>query len=134
MAVLCDNILQESNGKPLLIGIYTGGITVATPSNILEGHNAVLNLSLWLPFRIPGTGKVSIEVKIIGPSTENTMMLKGQILIEHKPSSYEIAAFNFIGLTMLVGKEGGELKILFRNEGEKKWTTLNIVPVNTKLI
>jgi len=57
IALLCDDVRRESNGKELLIGVYGNRI-------ILPSFPMALNLTVWMRalFRRPGPAKIEVRV------------------------------------------------------------------------
>jgi hypothetical protein len=68
--LVCDDIRTEDNGKPMLIGVYSGDILVPDfPANLV--------LALFIGIRLP-VGETAIEVKLsvgnrVGPEIEFTV-------------------------------------------------------------
>ena len=60
-AVLCDDVRKEANGKDIIIGAYTGQITVG-------GFPAHFPFSLWLILSMKQMGKFKLEIEIRGTS------------------------------------------------------------------
>ena len=57
IALLCDDVRREFNGKELLIGVYGNRI-------ILPSFPMALNLTVWMRalFRLPGPAKIEVRV------------------------------------------------------------------------
>lgn len=133
IAIVCDEIRREDNGKDILLGIYRGSITLnppTAPGDKSEGTPPVLtalHLSLWVPFKASGLGEAVVEFEIIPPGGEKVKVRAG-IRIEDPKTLTEQTAFELKSMPILFSKEGN-LTILFRNEGEDEWETLRVVPV-----
>lgn len=139
IAVLCDDIRHEDNGKEMLIGIYRGSINInhrqapiskqkpTTPiDNTLPVH-PILHLSLWIAFEVHELGESVIELEIDPPGNEK-MSIKAGIKIDNPKSFTELNAFQFNKFPIVLSKEG-DLKVSFRNVGEEKWKILRIIPI-----
>ncbi|MCL4679187.1 MAG: hypothetical protein KJ017_11420 [Alphaproteobacteria bacterium] len=141
MAVVCDDIRQESNNKQIIVGTYGGGIILQLPKESgvsLDQESDDLNkpvsipkplfLSLWVPFEVSSAGLVLAEFKLLGPDPKAEISIRAQVEYSEAPKSYEMPAFSFTGLP-LKAKESGELKIVFKHEDEDEWIILRTIPV-----
>ena len=126
IAVICDDIRKEDNGKPIIIGVYQGDIKINIPP--VQGPH-VITLSLWIPFTISEAGQVEIELKISGPNPENQMKMKAHASFEKAPSKHDMPSFNITGFPLVI--ENGVLEIFFRNKGDNKWTLLRSASVSS---
>ncbi len=130
LALLCDHVRQEANGKPFIIGIYTSGITIQKPDNtrMPAAAKPVLSLALWVAFEATEAGQASIEFLLVGPDPKRRIKINAQIEFEKAPPSHEISALAFDGLIIPI-ERSGELEILFKHKGDSDWHTLRTVPV-----
>ncbi len=55
--IICDDVRIENNGKAILIGIYTGTIS-------LQSFPSTLRLAFWLLGEVHGEGKIDFSVKV----------------------------------------------------------------------
>lgn len=129
MAIICDDIRTEDNGKPMILGIYRGKIKVNLPA---EDAKVKLFLSLWMPFEVLKLGDIVIEVKITGPGPERQFEMKANASFDKIPPEYEIPSFNFIGFPVFI--EDGNLEIFYRHKGDSKWIKLRTVPIVKKIM
>jgi len=132
IAIVCEQLRQEINGNPFITGIYMGGITVERHPGIPETQPVILPLSLWIPFKTSKAGEVSVEIHVVGPDPKRELNIDAKAMFEKAPPSYEILSFNFISIPIVIDREG-DLKILFRNKGDKNWETLRVIPISIKL-
>lgn len=136
MAIVCDEARQENNGKPFLIGIYTGGINIETtnvPATLPDGTNVgvALNVCLWIPFEAKEKGNALINIRLIGPGENNNVGVKMKLEISNLPQSTEITPL-VIGPLPIKITESGDIKILFKNDDDDDWDILRIMPVTYK--
>jgi hypothetical protein len=129
IAILCDEVRQEDNGKPFLIGIYPGGMTIPTP--IEEGTAAIRPVCLWVPLQVTETGVTTLEFQLTGPSPEQRIGVKINMQVPKLPLPTEITAVTIPGLPITIS-QSGELKVLFKHEDESDWETLRIIPVTVE--
>lgn len=128
MAVICDDIRQEDNGKSIIIGLHHGTINVSIPFKAEEENNGMpLLLSLWLPFEISSPGEAAIEIKIVSPNPKHQLKMNVQASFDTVPPEHQMSSFNFVRFPVWV--ENGHLEIYYRNKGENKWILLKKVPV-----
>ena len=59
-AIVCDDIRYETNGKQILIGVYSGDIVIGMP----EGMPVVISSSLWIELRVKEKGEYLLDFKI----------------------------------------------------------------------
>jgi hypothetical protein len=130
IAIVCDEVRQEHNGKPFLIGIYANNIIlkgVLPPEN---ERNAISNLTvhLWIPFESDEIGEVFFRIRLIGPSPKQKMGIKMRAVVPEIAPRTKITPLA-IGPFPLPLWESGDLKVQFRHEDEEDWQTLRIIPV-----
>ena len=91
--LFCDDIRRESNGKEILIGVYSGDIVINQVPNIIA-------LSLFIQVKVPDNkGKHKNKIKLIDPSgnkagetvlnqevTESSTEAKGRIMAVSMPT------------------------------------------------
>ncbi len=129
MAVICDDVRQEVNGKPFIIGIYSGNIKLLdniSPTISAESP-AMLPLTLWIPFKVSKAGSASVEVKIISPNPKYVAGVKMKMEFPTLPYPYETTALTLPSMVIPIDQEG-TLKVLFKNTGDD-WETLKEVPI-----
>ncbi len=129
LAILCDDIREEKNGKEIVIGIYKGNITINSPSEeeLKSGTVPVLNLSLWVPFEAKETGNAKIDFKIVNPEKEE-ILINANVNVPKILSPNELSAFKFVGLPIAL-KHEGNIEVCFRNNEEEDWEILRSIPV-----
>lgn len=133
IAIVCDDVRIEKNGKPFLIGIYTGGITL-TGSAIPENYSEVSNLQvhLWIPFEAEEAGSSDFEVKLIMPNKKDELRYQGKMVIESPPKIGEIIPLT-LGPIPLKLWESGNLVILFKHAEDDKYQTIRTIPVDLNI-
>lgn len=138
LAVLCDDIREERNGKPFILGVYNAGINVEMPpyfdpSLIPENAEMPLSLALWIPFEVLEIGEGAVNFKLVGPGPSHKIAVKAQLKIEQMPDPNELTAFSFTGLVVPI-KEG-KIDILFKHDDDDdddEWQTIRSVQMNIK--
>jgi len=133
IAIVCDDIRTENNGKPILIGIYTGGITLSGP--VINNSDGVSNLSifLWILCEVKEAGVASFEIKIIHPNPKHQFCMKAKIDIDSIPHPTELMPLA-LGPIPLNLWENGNLQILFKHEDEDEYQTLRNIPITLQII
>lgn len=131
LAVVCDDIRQETGNKPFIIGIYTTDINVSLPEDM--SGPAMMHLALWMPYTVSKVGEASVEIMFIGPDPDSKINAYANVKFQEKPSSNEIAAITLTGVPIKIDREG-ELQVLFRNQGEKDWEIIRSIPINIKRV
>jgi hypothetical protein len=129
IALACDDARMENNGKPFLIGIYQNDAHFRgiVPPNADEIFN--WSIHLWIPFQAEEIGTANFEIQIIGPNPKNVVVGKGRVILGNKPRETEITPL-VLGPFHLKVWQNGEVKILFKNEDDKEFQTLRIIPVS----
>lgn len=59
--IICDDVRKEVSGKDILIGVFSGGISV-------PAYPAVLRTALWIEIEPQHVGVINCELKIETPS------------------------------------------------------------------
>lgn len=128
IAIVCDEVRMENNGKPFLVGIYLGGINVSGPK--VEETDEVYNLPihLWIPFEATEPGIANFEVKLIMPNPKHQMRAIGKVVVEKIVQATEIVPLT-LGPFPLKLWENGNLEILFKHDDEEEFQTLRTIPV-----
>jgi hypothetical protein len=136
MALVCDEVRLESNGKPFIIGIYTGSIDIEAPITPNENGTADINpipaipITLWVPFEASDAGKYTLAFKLEGPGPKDVLEFTTIVTID-KPAPGELKAITapFLPLPLT---QSGKLKISYRHENESEWHNIRTIPVNIK--
>ena len=111
-ALICDDVRKEANGKDILIGVYSGNISVKkVPANIM--------LSAWINLQIEEPGEFNFEVRVIDPSGRT--IVDGKIGLKakekHDTASISLPKFSIMAQSM------GKLKVQIRKRGGR-WQTI----------
>ena len=94
--VLCDDVRLEMNNKEIIIGVYSGGISVPMLPWIAV-------LCVWMTVMWSGEGTVDIEVRVLDPRQQPVGTVSGSgtaILIGTK------STLTFRGLAIQIEMEG----------------------------
>lgn len=128
IAIACDEVRKEDNGKPFLVGLYTGGMTLG--GVVPPDADDVCNLSiyLWIPFEITEIGVASFEVKLVMPNPKNQLRIRGKLSIDNIPQPTEITPL-VLGPFPLKLWQSGNLEILFKHEDEAEYQTIRTIPI-----
>lgn len=70
--IFCDDIRRESNGKEILIGVYSSDI-------LIPSVPTVLGISLWIQIRVRGRGTARSRLRVTDPSGGTA----GETVLEH---------------------------------------------------
>lgn len=127
-AIVCDQIRMEDNGKPFLVGIYTGSINLQVaeiPKDKDEVHN--FDMSLWVPVEVTEVGVAEIEVQIKTPNAK-PVLIKAKMAIEKLIAKGEMVPLS-IGPIPLKLWHDGEIEIQFKHTDDAEWTTIRTLPV-----
>jgi hypothetical protein len=128
-ALVCDDVRHENNGKPILIGLYTGDMTITAPMPTQEEIETCCNINvyLWIPFEVEETGEAKIEIKLTGPNQKEMGLKMGihvrELSSKNNPSPLTVGPFP------LKLWQNGNLKIEMKNSSDKEWETIRIIPV-----
>ena len=119
--IVCDDIRRESNGKDILIGVYSSGITFAA----LPIQYAV---ALYFVYEAPTKGSIPISIQMKFPDDE-TEIFRAEGVINASggelPGETNILPLTGIPLTF---KTPGLLRILVRQYDEE-WQVMKTAPV-----
>lgn len=74
-ALVCEDARKDLNHKDILIGVYSGNITV-------KSFPATMSIVVWMNLLVEGFGKRAIDVRIIGPRKKP--LIGGALNIEKK--------------------------------------------------
>lgn len=127
-AIVCDEIRMENNGKPFLIGIYTGSINLQVdeiPEDKDEIHN--FQMSLWIPTEITQIGAAEVEVQIKTPNAK-PILIKAKIVTEKLLMKGEMVPISMGPIPLKLWQDG-EIEIQFKQPNEDNWSTIRTLPV-----
>jgi hypothetical protein len=74
-ALICEDARKDLNRKDILIGVYSGNISV-------KKFPAALSIVVWMNLLVEGLGSRVIEVRIIGPNKKP--LIAGDLNIDKK--------------------------------------------------
>lgn len=119
-AVICDDVRAEDNGKELLIGVYSGTITVhAIPS-------LPLPLRCWINMKIEGPYATRLQFRAIDHNNEEMYRSETDTKTDDEVGEGSI----ILGPILFSLKDPkGYLKIDYK-EGERDW--LNVITKMTR--
>lgn len=113
-AVVCDDVRQEKNGKEILIGVYSGAITVhRIPSPPLP-------LRCWVNLKIQGPGTVKLGFRVRDHINKEIYQAEAETATTDEIGTGSIS---FGPIVYVLSDPEGSLTIEYR-EGEGDW--LNI--------
>ena len=113
--IICEDVRQESNGKEILIGVYSGGV-------VAQNFPAHIALTVYLQFISRDKGKVQLDIRI---------MLNDQSILIDAQAELEIldgtsGAF-WLPPIPLVIPHAGELRVQARQQGKDFETIKRVV-------
>lgn len=112
-AVLCEDVRVESNGKHIVIGVYTGNVVVyALPSTV--------QLTVWLCLEAKTPGHANVDVRGYDPS--GRIMFSGEMEIESRES--ETITTSLPKFAVQIEKEGS-IRVQVRPNGGRWKTIIN---------
>lgn len=111
-ALICDDARREANGKEILIGVYSGNVSVKQlPANI--------TLSAWINLQVKGPADYDFEVRVIDPS--------GRTAVDGKFGLKAINEYDHTGTSLpkfpIYAEKEGTLKVQIRQSGGR-WQTV----------
>src|SRR4051794_4058924 len=111
-AIVCDDIRREDNGKEILIGVYSGDITVATfPAN--------LRLFFWISTFVEEGGEQVVNMRVLGPG--DVQLIKGEFRIQ--VSAFPSEGSLPVGPLLLQIQTEGKITLQIKRAGSK-WETI----------
>lgn len=120
-AVICDDVRIEDNGKEILIGCYTGDISVPEPYTQLQ-------LALSLVFQVLEPGQTRITLEVRGPGAGQKVGFTASFDTVEKTRANEVTFLSAGGLPVQI-KESGSLEIAIK-EDDSDWQTIRSIRVN----
>lgn len=74
-ALVCEDARKDLNHKDILVGVYSGNITV-------KNFPAAMSIVVWMNLSVEGLGTKAIAVRIVGPHKKT--LLAGELSIEKR--------------------------------------------------
>ena len=113
-AVVCDDVRQESTGKDLLIGVYSGTIAV----HILP--SPPVSLRCWINFEARGSGTAKVNFRVVDHKNQTLIQSETNMQVQDQLSFGSIPIGPFV---YVLKDPEGSFKVEYKYEG-KNWETL----------
>lgn len=111
--IFCDDVRREDNGKELLVGVYSGNITVPfLPLN--------LSLSFWMAYSTNGTGQIPFQFRLVGPHEVQFSHGSGTLILGEQLAPMASLAIGGLLVPMQVP---GEIRLDFKQHADD-WKTI----------
>ena len=131
-AIVCDEVRVENNGKPFLIGVYTGSINIEAAEIPVDKDIYNFQMAIWLLLELKQIGEINVDLQIKTPNAEKAILVKAKAIIDKLPMKGEIIPVS-IGPLPLKLWHDGEIEIQFRNQIDSEWETIRVLPVTVKV-
>jgi hypothetical protein len=111
-AIACDDIRQETNGKFILIGAYSGNIG-------LPFFPIQIAIGFWMLAKPSQKGDYQVQFRIKGPGDEE-VLASGQMTVHVQEQENTALVIPPIPLSI---KSAGDIKLQYQ-EGSESWITI----------
>ncbi len=108
-SIICDDVRKEVTGKDILIGVYSGMVTV--PS-----YPITFTSAFWFEIEPKALGSIDFAFKIAAPSGNPPIEVGGTMQVV----TLETSTFAFGGIPLHV-EHDGDIVVSFRT-GKNEWT------------
>lgn len=110
--IVCDDVRREDNGKEILIGVYSGDITLPRlPANI--------RIFFWAMLYVEEGGEQTFNIRVLGPGEVQLIQGNFHALLPDTPPEGSLP----IGPLLLQIQTAGQLSLQIKREGGE-WETI----------
>jgi hypothetical protein len=117
-AIICDDIRRETNGKDILIGVYSGEM-------ILNQIPALMPIGLYIVFSAVELGPVDAKIELRSSKMIGTLEIHIEVKQIHDERSP--IAFAFAGIPLQIESEG-TISLLFQQD-DGEWEMIRNINV-----
>ena len=132
IAIVCDEIRHEQDGKPFIIGIYNDGLKITAQGfgkkRDQEKAKFLWSFYIWMPIAVLESGIAVMEMRISMGGQDAIIEAELSMQVKMPATPTQVVPVTIGPLSFPVS-QSGNIHIEFRNKGDEAWQILRVIPV-----